>query len=995
MSYLDEIHRFRTNVLANQREIHDKFIPDDKNYFRPDAAHITPEFDDIIQEDYNLSGEEIAIETDANIQSILTATFITEEDASHESCSADDHKSGNDGGSVQADEREAFTPERLPEKEEKRKLYLDITKKKKELSRSIKYERPLMEKEMIKMNLLYCYLCSSDSEGGNVTFTSFKHLQRHFRISHNRAVAIYCCDEEHISKRAYDHVKWHLDENAFKCPYCDEVKEHHRRLLDHINVAHLPNTDLTCPKCKLKFISAIRYKQHLARQCIHECPRCDKNFMKRVLLQRHINQVHTKRKRKRRQTRFIHIDGQKREEIYSLKEVDSRDLESNGLDQIDELSTSKEDDSVPPNTMVEGEVSEQSETVTVSHSERDKNQAKYLPNDAETRKLFVAISKTKEELSIANHNYRPSAEQKMVEMNLLFCHLCRAAGDANVRFDTFRSLQEHFIVVHCKTVAIFCCGKAHTANRAYDHARWHQDENAFKCPYCDEVKENHLQLLAHINGVHMPDSDLTCPKCNMRFLTIAKYKLHIARRCILNCPQCDKQFNKPVLLQRHITRAHPDSLPTRSRNVDENVGDLEGRQIIEKEIDRAVHDKHNKHLPRVEDNAQEEPENREGECLSEADNEAQELPESSENEYSSHEAQQLILDISRKKQELSSANRECRPSLELAMVDMDLLFCHLCSDVGQSNVKFDDFYGLRNHFRVTHYRPVAIYCCDKEHIANRAYDHVRWHLDGNAFKCPYCDSVKEHHKRLIDHIHETHMPETDLTCAKCKLKFISLARYKTHRARGCLHRCPRCNKTFTKPVLLQRHIDMVHDKLYKAPKKTPYICSTCGARLDSRADFDKHMPTHDPDRKKQRCEDCDALVFDLTRHKQRMHVTRTPSTCTTCGKTYPNKHRLYWHTFNVHRAERYPCPVCGKAFKDKQYCREHIAAHNDPTLQYQCNFCEKLFRHLASRRRHHSTVHKEASSTMHNERLFVSVVNGDDCIEEVHDYDENSQIESD
>lgn len=91
--------------------------------------------------------------------------------------------------------------------------------------------------------------------------------------------------------------------------------------------------------------------------------------------------------------------------------------------------------------------------------------------------------------------------------------------------------------------------------------------------------------------------------------------------------------------------------------------------------------------------------------------------------------------------------------LEKAMKDMDLLKCHVCS------AKQDDLKALSQHYKLAHKRLVRIVCCKNSFPIKRAFDHIEFHLNPDAFKCNECDkrfinpgNLKKHN--LVYHLSE-------------------------------------------------------------------------------------------------------------------------------------------------------------------------------------------------------------------------------------------------
>lgn len=323
---------------------------------------------------------------------------------------------------------------------------------------------------------------------------------------------------------------------------------------------------------------------------------------------------------------------------------------------------------------------------------------------------------------------------------------------------------------------------------------------------------------------------------------------------------------------------------------------------------------------------------------------------------------QRFLDVTRTKKELSVANVHLRPVLEKEMIRMKLNYCHLCRNQGDDPAEyFDKFFDLKKHFSELHpSRKVSIYCCGQEHVEwGRAFDHVRWHLDNESFKCPYCDEMaRKHMVQLLEHINRVHLPaKAFLRCPKCNGKFIIPAKLESHLRAPCVYTCDKCPKEFVRQAYLRRHVETAHAQV-KRYKRPTYICPNCGVGHHSRFSLDVHMKVHDPSRQKIPCDICGLLVFDVVDHKKRMHrPPEEPAPCPKCGKPFKNEGRLKAHLYNVHREKKqFPCSVCDKVFTLKRYRKEHMSTHSG-IPNYACYFCDEQFNHLPSRTHHHRKKH--------------------------------------
>jgi len=54
----------------------------------------------------------------------------------------------------------------------------------------------------------------------------------------------------------------------------------------------------------------------------------------------------------------------------------------------------------------------------------------------------------------------------------------------------------------------------------------------------------------------------------------------------------------------------------------------------------------------------------------------------------------------------------------------------------------------------------------------------------------------------------------------------------------------------------------------------------------------------------------------------------------------------------------FPCPYCGKEYKEKRVMKVHVRDIHEETQTYVCNFCEKIFKNRNTLANHKSTFHR-------------------------------------
>lgn len=152
-----------------------------------------------------------------------------------------------------------------------------------------------LNEKMLAMNLLVCGECSEE-------FSSFLDLREHQEGVHQyRTGFIRCCDKKYDRRAVYQHIEYHLDEEAFKCDTCGKLCMSQRELDKHKELSHAAPEELAyhCATCGKGFVRRHQLTKHMSAHIPmeargFECVHCNKPCASRGGLEGHIRAVHTK-----------------------------------------------------------------------------------------------------------------------------------------------------------------------------------------------------------------------------------------------------------------------------------------------------------------------------------------------------------------------------------------------------------------------------------------------------------------------------------------------------------------------------------------------------------------------------------------------------------------------------------------------------------------------------------------------------------------------------
>lgn len=114
-------------------------------------------------------------------------------------------------------------------------------------------------------------------------------------------------------------------------------------------------------------------------------------------------------------------------------------------------------------------------------------------------------------------------EAVMRERDLLRCHICAE------KVDDYLSLSQHYRSEHKKDEGVYCCDRFYCRRViAFDHMRYHQDPDTFKCLECDKRFRNSDRLAFHNEFYHSGRAGIVCKTCGRSFRHEKSYQKHVS-----------------------------------------------------------------------------------------------------------------------------------------------------------------------------------------------------------------------------------------------------------------------------------------------------------------------------------------------------------------------------------------------------------------------------------------------------------------------------------
>lgn len=263
VDFIGQIKAFKEMVVNSHCELFSALVENKKN----SPVEIKSEPEDDYEPREKIPRQQIDVDSDVEILQI-------------ELSDSDDERTG-------ANDKEDSQPQT---KEEFYRKY-DLTMKKDPVPRDREKDEEL-EREMEEMGLLKCHDCSEDHP-------SMYHLKVHMRRQHNtKEPFIFCCNAiQKLRVPALDHVEFHRNPDAFKCPTCGLRLKSNFLLSQHIRFQHSEAAGCQCSICGKTFRQKKSLNHHSKRhmpldQRPFKCSYCGKGFVSQAVLTTHVHAMH-------------------------------------------------------------------------------------------------------------------------------------------------------------------------------------------------------------------------------------------------------------------------------------------------------------------------------------------------------------------------------------------------------------------------------------------------------------------------------------------------------------------------------------------------------------------------------------------------------------------------------------------------------------------------------------------------------------------------------